>query len=66
VWREEKNVRKEKYIGKLGKHNFYAKQSDLTHAYFSYIRVILLLYKETYFNINKLDFYVPSACISLL
>jgi len=38
-WREEE------YVEKLGKHlNFYAKQSDLTHAYHSNIPMILLLW----------------------
>jgi hypothetical protein len=41
-------VIKEKCLGKVGKHlNFYAKQFDLTHAYFFYMPMILLLYKET-------------------
>ena len=58
---------KEKCLGKVGKHlNFYAKQSDLTHAYFFYMPMILLLYKETYFKSNKLDSCVPSICVSLL
>ena len=49
-------MRKKECVGKVGKHlNFYAKQSDLTHAYFSYMPMILLLYKEAYFNTNKLD-----------
>lgn len=61
MWREmsgekKEKVRKEESVGKEGKHfNFYAKRSDLTYAYFSYMPMILLLYKEAYFNTNKLD-----------
>ena len=61
VWGENKCV------GKVRKHlNFYVKSSDLTHAYFSYMPMILLLYKEAYFNANKPDSYVLSICVSLL
>jgi hypothetical protein len=28
--------------------------------------MILLLYKKSYFNTNKLDFYVSRVCVSLL
>jgi hypothetical protein len=56
-WREEKKVRKEDCVGKVGKYlNLYSKQSDLTHAYFYDMPMILLLYKEVYFNTNELDF----------
>jgi hypothetical protein len=51
----------------VGKHLiFYAKQSDLTHVYFFDMSMILLLYKETYFNANELDSCVLSICVSLL
>ena len=40
----------EKYL------NLYAKQINLIHAYFSDMPMILLLYKEAYFNTNELDF----------
>jgi hypothetical protein len=60
-------VRKEKCLEKLEKHlNFYAKQSDLTHAYHSNIPMILLLYKETYFNSDDLNSCVPSIAKFLL
>ena len=38
----------------------------LTHVYFSDIPMILLLYKEAYFNTDELDSCVPSVCVSLL
>jgi hypothetical protein len=58
---------KEEYIEKVGKHlNIYAKQSDLTYAYFFDMSIILLVYKETYFNTNELDSCVYSVFISLL
>jgi hypothetical protein len=60
-------VRKEKCLEKIEKHlNFYAKQSDLTHAYHSNIPMILLLYKETYFNFDDLNSCVPSIAKFLL
>jgi hypothetical protein len=39
----------------------YAKQSDLTHVYFFDMPMILFLYKEAYFNANKLDSCVRSV-----
>jgi hypothetical protein len=46
-------VRKEECVEKLEKHlNFHAKQSDLTHAYDFNMPMILLLYKEAYFNLR--------------
>ena len=51
-------------LEKVGKHlSFYEKQSDLTHVYFYNMPLILLLYKETYFNTNKLD---SCVCVFLL
>ena len=51
-------VRKEECVEKLEKHlNFHAKQSDLTHAYYFNMPMILLLYKEAYFNSNELNFF---------
>jgi hypothetical protein len=68
VWREKKEIAiKEEYIEKVGKHlNIYAKQSHLTYAYFFYMSMILLVYKETYFNTNELDSCFYSVFISLL
>jgi hypothetical protein len=64
---KKKNVRKEEYVGKVGKHlDFHVKQNNLTHFYFSDIPMILLLYKEAYFNTNELDSCVLSVCVSLL
>jgi hypothetical protein len=60
-------VRKEKCLKKLEKHlNFYAKQNDLADAYHSNIPMILLLYKETYFNSDGLNSCVPSIAKFLL
>jgi hypothetical protein len=54
-------------VEKLEKHlNFYAKQSNLTHAYYFNMPMILLLYKEAYFNSNELNFFVPSVAKVLL
>jgi hypothetical protein len=60
-------VRKEDCVGKVGKYlNLYSKQSDLTHAYFYDMPMILLLYKEVYFNSKELDSCVPSGYVSFL
>jgi hypothetical protein len=60
-------VKKEEFLEKLEKHlNFYTKQSDLTHAYHSNIPMILLLYKEAYFNSDGLNSCVPSVSKFLL
>jgi hypothetical protein len=41
--------------------NFFAKSSDLKHAYLSELPMILLVYKEAYFNSDNLDSCVPSV-----
>jgi hypothetical protein len=49
-------VTREECVEKVGKNlNFFAKSSDLKHAYFSELSTILLVYKEAYFNSNNLD-----------
>ena len=51
----------------MGKNlNFFAKSSDLKHAYLSELPMILLVYKEAYFNSNNLDSCVPSVVKVLL
>jgi hypothetical protein len=46
----------------VGKHlNFFAKSNDLKHAYLSDLPMILLVYKETFFNSDELDSCVPSV-----
>jgi hypothetical protein len=46
----------EKSVEKVGKNlNFFAKSSDLKHAYLSELPMILLVYKETHFNSDNLD-----------
>ena len=46
--------------------NFYAREGEVKSAYFTNKPMILLVYKETYFNTNDLDHIVPSAIVSLL
>jgi hypothetical protein len=46
--------------------NFFAKSSDLKHAYLSELPMILLVYKEAYFNSDNLDSCVPSVVKVLL
>jgi hypothetical protein len=49
-------VKKEEYVEKVEKNlNFFAKSSDLKHAYLSELPTILLVHKETYFNSDNLD-----------
>jgi len=51
----------------VGKHlNFFAKSNDLKHAYLSDLPMILLVYKEAFFNSDDLDSCVPSVVKVLL
>jgi len=55
---KKETVRKEECVGKVGKNlNFFAKSNDLKHAYLSELPMILLVYKEAYFNSDNLDSY---------
>ena len=67
--RGEKKLREsdENCLEKLKKQpNFYAREGEVKSAYFTNKPMILLVYKEAYFNTNDLDHIVPSATISLL
>ena len=60
-------MRKEECVEKVGKHlNFFAKSNDLKHAYLSDLPMILLMYKEAFFNSDDLDSCVPSIVKVLL
>ena len=48
------------------KTNFYAKASEVKRALFLNKPMIVLLYKEAFFNTNQLDTSLPSSIISLL
>ena len=48
------------------KTNFYAKTSEIKKTMFLNQPMIVLLYKETYLNTNKLDTSLPSSVVSLL
>ena len=51
----------------MGKNlNLFAKSSDFKHAYISELHMILLMYKEAYFNSDNLDSCVPNAVKVLL
>jgi hypothetical protein len=55
-------VRKEECVETVGKNlNFFAKSSDLKHAYLFELTMILLVCKEVYFNSDNLDSCVPNA-----
>ena len=67
--RGEKKVRNndENCVEKLKKQpNFYAKKGEVRSVYFTNKPMILLVYKEAYFNTNDLDNIVPSVAVSLL
>ena len=50
-------MRKEECVENVGKNlNFFAKSSDLKHAYLFELPMILLVYKEAYFNSNYFVF----------
>jgi len=54
-------------VEKFKKHvNFYTKRGEINNAYFYNMHMILLVYKEAYFNIKDLDHYIPIICVSLL
>jgi hypothetical protein len=58
--REERKVRKEKYEKKIKKHvSFYAERSEIKNDFFYGMPIILLVYKDIYFNINELDYCIP-------
>ena len=46
--------------------SFYAKASDVKSAFYINQSIFVLLYKEAYFNTNKLDESLPSIVVSLL
>ena len=61
------NPKKKKGVRKVEKQlNFYAKQSDPMYAYFFFMLIILLLFKEAQFNTNELDLCVSNVCVYLL
>ena len=54
-------------VEKLKKQpNFYAKGSQIRFAFFTNKPMILLVYKEAYFNTNDLDPAIPSVVVSLM
>jgi hypothetical protein len=64
---KKERVKKEECVDKVGKHlNFFAKSNDLKHAYLSDLPMILLVYKEAFFNSDDLDSCVPSVVKVLL
>jgi len=60
--KEERKLRKEEYVDKK-KHSFYAKGSNIKIVYFSDMPIILLVFKEVYFNTNKLNHCIVSVCV---
>jgi len=64
-----KKVRKgdENCVEKIKKQpNFYARKGEVRSVFSTNKPMILLVYKEAYFNTNDLDHIVPSVVISLL
>jgi hypothetical protein len=64
-----KKVRKgdENCVEKLKKQpNFFAREGEVRSVFFTNKPMILLVYKEAYFNTNDLDHIMPSVAISLL
>jgi hypothetical protein len=52
-------------VEKLKKQpNFYAKGAQIRSAFFTNKTMILLVYKEAYFNTNDLDSAIPSVVVS--
>jgi hypothetical protein len=46
--------------------NFYAKRSQIRSVFITNKLIILLVYKEAYFNTNELDSAIPSVAVSLM
>ena len=60
--RRKKGWEKKSVLKKWGANlNFFAKSSDHLHAYISELLLILLVYKEAYFNSDNLDSCVPNV-----
>jgi hypothetical protein len=54
-------------VEKLKKQpNFYAKGAQIRSVFFTNKPMILLVYKEAYFNTNDLDSAIPSVAVSLM
>ena len=54
-------------VEKLNKQpNFYAKRALIKFVFFTNKLMVLLVYKETYLNANKLDSLISSVVVSLL
>jgi hypothetical protein len=54
-------------VEKLKKQpNFYAKGSQIRSVFFTNKPMVLLVYKEDYFNTNNLDFAILSLAVSLM
>ena len=48
------------------KASFYAKASDVKSAFYTNHPILVLLYKDVFFNTNELDESLPSVVVSLL
>lgn len=46
--------------------SFYAKESEIKSGFYTNKPMFILLYKEAYFNANKLDPFIPSVVVFLL
>ena len=65
--REESEDLHENCVEKLEKQpNFYAREGEVRSACFINKPMILLVYKEAYFNTNDVDHIVPRVIVSLL
>jgi len=66
-WVDYKDFKEAVGVEKLKKQpNFYEKGSQIKSAFFTNKPMILLVYKEAYFNTNDLDFAFPSVADSLM
>ena len=64
--KKDQEVTDEKKGETKGKESFYTKDSELKNAFYSNKPMFVVLYKETFFNINDLDSSLPSVVSSLL
>ena len=62
----KKKIESGKNERKTKQWSFYAKASDVKNAFYTNQPIFVLLYKEVYFNTNKLDESLPRIVVSLL
>jgi len=61
----EKKVRKSNVENIKKQHFFYAREGEIKSVFYANKSMIVLVYKESYFNANDLDSYVYSVAVKI-